>query len=89
VIGIARLLPSLTLPLHPARHRPARRVTSPHVKSPDRVTAMIDAGNSTIHFEMIIHHAWTRVEIMIAKRNRRSREYGWSVPAYQSPDHLG
>ncbi|GCE42068.1 hypothetical protein Rhow_005727 [Rhodococcus wratislaviensis] len=43
---------------------------------------MIDAGNSTIHFEMIIHHAWTRVEIMIAKRNRRSREYGWSVPAY-------
>ncbi|MDT2009798.1 hypothetical protein FXW78_49680 [Rhodococcus opacus] len=46
-------------------------------------------GNSTIHFEKVIHHAWTRVEIMVAKRRKRSRDYGWSVPAYQSPDHLG
>ena len=25
----------------------------------------------------------------IAKRHRRSRAFGWSVLAYQSPDHLG
>ena len=46
-------------------------------------------GNSAIAFEKIIHHAWTRVALIIAKRHKRSREYGWSVLAYQSPDHLG
>ncbi len=39
--------------------------------------------------EKIIHHAWTRVALLIAKRHKRSRDYGWSVLAYQSPDHLG
>ena len=34
-------------------------------------------------------HAWTRIALVIAKRHKRSRAYGWSVLAYQSPDHLG
>ncbi|WP_369325294.1 hypothetical protein [Rhodococcus opacus] len=36
-----------------------------------------------------MHHVRRRVALIIAKRHRRSREYGWSVLAYQSPDHLG
>ena len=27
--------------------------------------------------------------LFVAKRNRRSREFGWSAVAYQSPDQLG
>lgn len=46
-------------------------------------------GNSAIRFEKIVHHVWTRMALVIAKRHRRSRGYGWSVLAYQSPDHLG
>jgi group II intron reverse transcriptase/maturase len=46
-------------------------------------------GNSAVRFEKIIHHAWTRIALVIAKRHKRSRAYGWSVLAYQSPDHLG
>ena len=46
-------------------------------------------GNSTVRFEKIMHHAWTRIALVIAKRHKRSRAYGWSVLAYQSPDHLG
>jgi RNA-directed DNA polymerase len=46
-------------------------------------------GNSTEHFEQIMYHVWTRMALVIAKRHKRSRAYGWSVLAYQSPDHLG
>jgi len=46
-------------------------------------------GNSAVRFEKIIHHAWTRIALVIAKRHKRSRAYGWSVLAYQSPDHCG
>ncbi len=46
-------------------------------------------GNSAVRFEKIMHHAWTRMALVIAKRHKRSRAYGWSVLAYQSPDHLG
>ena len=46
-------------------------------------------GNSAVSFEKIMHHVWTRVALVIAKRHKRSRGYGWSVLAYQSPDHLG
>lgn len=46
-------------------------------------------GNSARHFEKIIYHVWTRIALVIAKRHKRSRGYGWSVLAYQSPDHLG
>ena len=46
-------------------------------------------GNSAIRFEKIMHHVWTRVASVIAKRHKRTRGYGWSVLAYQSPDHCG
>jgi hypothetical protein len=46
-------------------------------------------GNSAVRFEKIMHHVWTRMALVIAKRHKRSRAYGWSVLAYQSPDHLG
>jgi RNA-directed DNA polymerase len=45
-------------------------------------------GNSAVRFEKIMHHVWTRVALVIARRHKRSRGYGWSVLAYQSPDHL-
>ena len=46
-------------------------------------------GNSAVRFEKIMHHVWTRIALVIAKRHQRSRAYGWSVLAYQSPDHFG
>ena len=46
-------------------------------------------GNSAVRFEKIMHHVWTRVALAIARRHKRSRGYGWSVLAYQSPNHLG
>lgn len=46
-------------------------------------------GNSAVRFEKIMHHVWTRIALVIAKRHKRSHAYGWSVLAYQSPDHLG
>ncbi|MDT7543853.1 MAG: RNA-directed polymerase [Acidobacteriota bacterium] len=46
-------------------------------------------GNSAVRFEKIMHHVWTQMALVIAKRHKRSRGYGWSVLAYQSPDHLG
>jgi RNA-directed DNA polymerase len=42
-----------------------------------------------VRFEKIMHHVWTRIALVIAKRHKRSRAYGWSVLAYQSTDHLG
>ena len=46
-------------------------------------------GNSAVRFEKIMHHVWTRIALVIAKRHKRSRGYGWSVLACQSPDHFG
>ena len=46
-------------------------------------------GNSAIRFEKLMYNVWTRMALVIAKRHKRSRTYGWSVLAYQSPDHLG
>ena len=46
-------------------------------------------GNSAVRFEKIMHHVWTRMALAIARRHKRSRGYGWSVLAYQSPNHLG
>ena len=46
-------------------------------------------GNSAVRFEKIMHYVWTRIALVIAKRHKRSRAYGWSVLAYQSPDHFG
>jgi group II intron reverse transcriptase/maturase len=46
-------------------------------------------GNSAVCFEKIMYYVWTRIALVIAKRHKRSRGYGWSVLAHQSPDHLG
>jgi len=46
-------------------------------------------GNSAIRFEKIMGYVWMRVALVIARRHKRSRGYGWSVLAYQSPDHFG
>ena len=46
-------------------------------------------GNSAVRFEKIMYHVWTRIALVIARRHKRSRAYGWSVLAYQSPDHFG
>ena len=46
-------------------------------------------GNSAARFEKIRSYSRMRMALFIAKRNRRSREFGWSVVAYQSPDQLG
>jgi RNA-directed DNA polymerase len=46
-------------------------------------------GNSARRFGKIRRYAQMRLALFIAKRNRRSREFGWSVVAFQSPDQLG
>jgi group II intron reverse transcriptase/maturase len=46
-------------------------------------------GNSARHFDKIRDHALERLALVIAKRHHRSRAYGWSVVAFQSPNQLG
>jgi RNA-directed DNA polymerase len=46
-------------------------------------------GNSAARFEKIRSYSRTRLALFLSKRHRRSREFGWSVIAYQSPDSLG
>src|ERR1700758_4634584 len=46
-------------------------------------------GNSARHFDTISDYAARRVSSHVAKRHKRSRGYGWSVLAFQSPDRLG
>jgi len=46
-------------------------------------------GNSAARFCKIRSYARMRLALFLAKRNRRSREFGWSVVAFQSPDQLG
>jgi RNA-directed DNA polymerase len=46
-------------------------------------------GNSAARFEKIRSYARMRLALFVAKRTRRSREFGWSVVAFQSPDQLG
>lgn len=46
-------------------------------------------GSSAARFEKIRSHSRMRMALFISKRKRRSREFGWSVVAYQSPDQLG
>ncbi len=46
-------------------------------------------GNSAARFGKISSYVRMRMALFLAKRNRRSREFGWSVVAFQSPDHLG
>jgi len=46
-------------------------------------------GNSARYFNEIRSYARMRLALVIAKRHRRSREFGWSVVAFQSPNQLG
>jgi RNA-directed DNA polymerase len=46
-------------------------------------------GNSARHFDKIMGYARMRLAGVIAKRHRRSRAFGWSVIAFQSPNYLG
>ena len=46
-------------------------------------------GNSAHRFHMIRQYALMRLTLIVAKRHHRSRAYGMSVVAFQSPDQLG
>jgi len=46
-------------------------------------------GNSARHFDAISNYAAGRLAMHVAERHKRTRGYGWSVLAYQSPDRLG
>ena len=46
-------------------------------------------GNSAARFCKIRSYARMRLALFLAKRNRRSRGFGWAVVAFQSPDQLG
>jgi len=46
-------------------------------------------GNSTARFEKIRSYARMRLALFISKRHRRSRDFGWSVVAFQSPNQIG
>ncbi|MEY9894786.1 group II intron reverse transcriptase/maturase [Catenulispora sp. MAP5-51] len=46
-------------------------------------------GNSARHFGKIEQYARQRLVDFVRKKHRRSRGYGWSVLAFQSPNQLG
>ena len=46
-------------------------------------------GNSTRHFAKVRDYMRMRLALLISKRHRRSRAFGWSVVYFQSPNHLG
>jgi RNA-directed DNA polymerase len=46
-------------------------------------------GNSAWHFKKVQDHVLERLALQVAKRHHRSRRYGWSVVAFQSPNQLG
>jgi RNA-directed DNA polymerase len=46
-------------------------------------------GNSARHFDKIMGYARMRLAGFLAKKHRRSRGFGWSVIAFQSPNYLG
>ncbi|MGI5238569.1 group II intron reverse transcriptase/maturase [Dactylosporangium sp. CA-139066] len=46
-------------------------------------------GNSARHFEKIRYYAKLRLALVIAKRHKRSREFGWQVLSFQSDNELG
>jgi RNA-directed DNA polymerase len=46
-------------------------------------------GNSAARFEKIRSYARMRLALVISKRHRRSRGFGWSVVTFQSPNQLG
>jgi|SRR5665213_2161440 len=46
-------------------------------------------GNSARHFLRMMTYATGRLALLIAKRHRRSRGYGWWTVVHRSPDRLG
>lgn len=46
-------------------------------------------GNSAHHFTKIRNYALMRLALVVGKRHHRTRAYGWSVVAFQSPNQLG
>ena len=46
-------------------------------------------GNSAERFDKLQEYARMRLALLIAKKHRRSRTFGWSVIAYQSSGYLG
>ena len=46
-------------------------------------------GNSARHLDKISSYARERLALVVAKRHHRSRAFGWSVVAFQSPNQLG
>src|SRR6266571_2447933 len=46
-------------------------------------------GNSAARFCKIRNYARMRLALVISKRHRRCRGFGWSVVTYQSPNQLG
>ena len=46
-------------------------------------------GNSSRHFDRIRGYLRMRLALVISKRHRRSRAFGWSVVAYSSTNQLG
>jgi retron-type reverse transcriptase len=46
-------------------------------------------GNSARHFKKVQEHALERLALQVAKRHHRSRAFGWSVVAFQSPNRMG
>ena len=46
-------------------------------------------GNSAHRFHMIREYALMRLTLVVAKRHHRSRAYGMSIVAFQSPNQLG
>jgi RNA-directed DNA polymerase len=46
-------------------------------------------GNSARHFDKIMGYARMRLAGFLTKKHRRSRGFGWSVIAFQSPNYLG
>ena len=46
-------------------------------------------GNSAARFEKIRDYSRMRLALVISKRHRRSRGFGWSAVTFQSPNQLG
>jgi RNA-directed DNA polymerase len=46
-------------------------------------------GNSADQFDKISRYARMRMALFVSKRHRRSREFGWYVVAFASPNQLG
>jgi group II intron reverse transcriptase/maturase len=46
-------------------------------------------GNSARHFVLMRTYATDRLALLVAKRHRRARAYGWRAVVYRSPDRYG